>query len=86
MRGLRHVDRQWMNINGRSTTAEFQRDIGDCSKAGKLDEECMRGGVGSLVSRPAPAGVLFDRVHHRLDHGDDQRGQLAALGVAPPRV
>jgi hypothetical protein len=59
VRGLRHVDRQWMNINERSTIAEFQRDLGDCSKAGKLDEECSR---------------------------DDQRAQLAALGVAPPRV
>ena len=35
-------DRQWMKINERYTTAEFQRDFVDCSKTGKLDEDCMR--------------------------------------------
>ena len=35
-------DRQWMKINERYSTAEFQRDHAACSKGGALDETCMR--------------------------------------------
>jgi hypothetical protein len=35
-------ERQWMKVNERYTTAEFQRDHATCSKGGKLDEACMR--------------------------------------------
>jgi hypothetical protein len=36
------VDRHWMKVNEKYTTAEFRRDHAECSKSGKLDEACMR--------------------------------------------
>jgi hypothetical protein len=35
-------DRQWMKVEGRYTTEEFQRDYRACTTRGKIDEECMR--------------------------------------------
>ena len=36
-------DREWMKVNQpRWTTQEFVRDHKECSRAGKLDEPCMR--------------------------------------------
>jgi hypothetical protein len=35
-------DREWMKINETYTTAEFRRDYAECSRGGKLDEECMK--------------------------------------------
>lgn len=35
-------DRQWMKVNERYTAEEFKRDHAECSRAGKLDEDCMR--------------------------------------------
>lgn len=36
------TERQWMKVNEKYTTAEFRRDLAECSKSGKLDEACMR--------------------------------------------
>jgi len=35
-------EREWMKINEKYTTEEFRRDYAECSKGGKLDEECMK--------------------------------------------
>ena len=35
-------DRQWLKLNEKYTTEEFQRDHVACSKGGKLDDACMR--------------------------------------------
>lgn len=35
-------DRQWMKINQRYTTEEFQRDYKACTPENTLDESCMR--------------------------------------------
>jgi hypothetical protein len=35
-------DRQWMKVNTPYTVQEFQRDIAECSRGGKLDDACMR--------------------------------------------
>lgn len=40
--GCASDERQWMKVNERYTTAEFQRDHAECSKSGKLDDACMR--------------------------------------------
>lgn len=36
------ADKQWMKVGQPYTTAEFRRDYADCSKSGRLDEECLR--------------------------------------------
>ena len=38
----RGADREWMKIDQSYTTAEFRRDYTECSKGGKLDEDCMK--------------------------------------------
>lgn len=35
-------DREWMKVGQRYTTEEFRRDYRDCSKDGRLDDECMK--------------------------------------------
>ena len=45
-------DRQWMKLNEKYTTADFQRDHAACSKGGKLDDGCMRG-RGWVAVNPA---------------------------------
>jgi hypothetical protein len=44
-------DRQWMKINQKYTTAEFQRDYTECSPKKTLDEDCMRSRGWVEVSR-----------------------------------
>ena len=44
-------DRQWMKINQRYTTAEFQQDVAACSPKRTLDEECMKNRGWVDVSR-----------------------------------
>lgn len=44
-------DRQWMKINEKYTTAEFQRDYTECSAKKDLDEDCMRSRGWVEVSR-----------------------------------
>ena len=34
--------REWMKLNEKYTTEDFRRDYAECSKSGKLDEDCMR--------------------------------------------
>jgi hypothetical protein len=36
------TDKQWMKVNESYTTTEFRRDYAECSKGGRLDEDCMR--------------------------------------------
>ncbi|OGK95650.1 MAG: hypothetical protein A3E31_07490 [Candidatus Rokubacteria bacterium RIFCSPHIGHO2_12_FULL_73_22] len=38
----RSDNREWMKIDRPYTTAEFRRDYAECSKGGKLDEDCMK--------------------------------------------
>jgi hypothetical protein len=35
-------EKQWMKVGEKYTTAEFRNDVRDCSKGGKVDEDCMR--------------------------------------------
>jgi hypothetical protein len=35
-------EREWMKIDQKYTTAEFRRDLAECTVKGKLDEECMK--------------------------------------------
>lgn len=37
-----HDNREWMKVDQRYTTAEFQRDHKECSRKGDLDDPCMR--------------------------------------------
>lgn len=34
--------REWMKVNQKYTTEEFRRDYRECSRDGKLDDECMK--------------------------------------------
>jgi hypothetical protein len=36
------AEKQWMKVSEPYTTAEFRRDYAECSKSGRLDEDCMR--------------------------------------------
>jgi hypothetical protein len=35
-------EKEWMKVGEKYTTAEFRKDMRDCSKTGKVDEDCMR--------------------------------------------
>lgn len=35
-------EREWMKVDQKYTAEEFRRDYRECSKGGKLDEECMK--------------------------------------------
>jgi hypothetical protein len=35
-------EREWMKIDQKYTTAEFRRDLAECTTKGKLDEECKK--------------------------------------------
>jgi hypothetical protein len=34
--------KEWLKVNEKYTTAEFRRDYAECTRGGKLDEECMK--------------------------------------------
>jgi len=50
-------ERQWLKLNEKYTTEEFQRDHATCSKGGKLDDACMRGKGWVAVNPSAKAEV-----------------------------
>ncbi|PYN75332.1 MAG: hypothetical protein DMD96_28480 [Candidatus Rokuibacteriota bacterium] len=35
-------DREWLKLDQKYTTAEFRRDLSECTIKGKLDDECMK--------------------------------------------
>lgn len=45
-------EREWMKVNEKYTKEEFQRDLRECSKSGKLDDECMRSRGWVAVTPP----------------------------------
>lgn len=51
--GCASDQRDWMKINTPYTVEEFRRDYAECSRKGKLDEECMRSRGWVDVSREA---------------------------------
>ena len=53
-------DRQWMKINQRYTAEDFRRDLTDCSKSGKLDDDCMRA-RGWVAITPKVEKPAFDK-------------------------
>jgi hypothetical protein len=57
--GCSSDDRQWLKLNQKYTTQEFQRDHAACSKSGKLDEACMRE-RGWVAVNPAGKGETRD--------------------------
>ena len=44
--------REWMKLDSNYTTAEFQRDIKDCTVKGKLDDDCMKARGWVAVTPP----------------------------------
>jgi hypothetical protein len=47
--------REWMKVEGQKYTAEeFRRDYRECSKSGKVDDECMKG-HGWIAVQPGKA-------------------------------
>jgi len=34
--------REWMKLDSSYTTAEFRRDLQECTISGKLDDDCMK--------------------------------------------
>lgn len=57
--GCSSDERQWMKLNQKYTTEEFQRDHAQCSKGGKLDEACMRS-RGWVAVNPSGAAEVRD--------------------------
>jgi hypothetical protein len=48
-------ERQWMKPGQPYTTTEFKRDVAACSRAGVLDEACMKArGWESVTAGPTP--------------------------------
>jgi hypothetical protein len=47
-------DRQWMKVNQSYTAAEFRRDLAECTKKDKLDDDCMKG-RGWVPVKPSKA-------------------------------
>jgi len=45
-------EREWMKIDQKYTTAEFRRDLADCTTKGKLNEECMKARGWVTVAPP----------------------------------
>jgi hypothetical protein len=55
-------DHDWMRAdNSNYTSADFRRDLGACTKAGKLDETCMRD-RGWITVRPQTETKAPDRL------------------------
>jgi len=52
----REPERQWYKIGKPYTTAEFTRDVAECTKGGTLDADCMRarGWVDVSPDLPTP--------------------------------
>jgi hypothetical protein len=40
--GCSDAEREWLKLNQPYTAAEFRQDIAACTRAGKLDEDCMK--------------------------------------------
>jgi hypothetical protein len=49
-------EKEWMKVGEKYTTEEFRKDMRECSKSGKVDDECMRArGWVSVSPGRAPA-------------------------------
>ena len=44
--------REWMKLDSNYTTAEFQRDIKECTVKGALDDDCMKARGWVAVTPP----------------------------------
>jgi hypothetical protein len=44
--------REWMKLDQTYTTAEFQRDLQECTVKGKLDDDCMKARGWVAVTPP----------------------------------
>jgi hypothetical protein len=44
--------REWMKLDRTYTTAEFQRDLQECTIKGKLDDDCMKARGWVAVTPP----------------------------------
>ena len=50
--GCASDEREWMKLDQKYTTAEFRRDLSECTIKGKLDEECMKARGWVAVASP----------------------------------
>ena len=67
------TEKQWMKVGEPYTTNEFRRDYSECSKTGRLDEECMRG-RGWVEMKPSKG-----------DRASDTRSSTPQQYSPPPR-
>lgn len=58
-------DREWMKISEKYTTEEFRRDYAECSKGGKLDEDCMKRRGWVAVTTPKQEDKPFGEPYRR---------------------
>ena len=64
--GCERVDnREWMKFNAKYTTEEFRRDYAECSRDGKLDEECMKRRGWVAVTAPKQEEKPFGEIQQR---------------------
>ena len=45
-------NREWMKLDQNYTTAEFRRDLRECTVKGKLDDDCMKARGWVAVTPP----------------------------------
>jgi hypothetical protein len=60
--GCASDERQWLKLDAKYTTEEFQRDHAACTKGGKLDDACMRGRGWVAVNPSGKAEVRDPRL------------------------
>jgi len=52
MAGCGSDTREWMKLDSTYTTAEFRRDLQECTIKGKLDDDCMKARGWVAVTPP----------------------------------
>ena len=62
-------ERQWMKIRTPYTSAEFQRDLAECSKSGKLDDACMQARGWVALTPRSDKPKEFDPRDHSPRYG-----------------
>jgi hypothetical protein len=67
-------ERQWLKLNEKYTTAEFQRDHATCSKSGKLDDACMRSRGWVAVNPSGKTETPKDPLARDLNPSGSRRG------------
>lgn len=70
--GCAGPEREWMKTGQRYTVEEFRRDVKECTRERKLDEECMRQ-RGWVAVSPAKTEKAPEPLPGRAGYGQPRR-------------